>query len=431
MSMIKVENLTFAYPSGYDNVFENVSFQIDTDWKLGFVGRNGRGKTTFLKLLMGKYPYLGRITASTIFDYFPYKVSAETDILWQPFDTLSKGQQTKAMLAALFLNSGHFLLIDEPTNHLDMKGHQTVAAYLKKKKGFILVSHDRNFLYGCVDHILSINRADIEVQSGNFSSWFENFQKNQTAEIAKNQQLQKDMERLKKAADRTDSWAGKVEASKYGNGPVDRGYIGHKSAKMMKRAKSIKSRQQKAAEEKSTLLKNIEKTEVLKISPLKYKTDRLALDGKNGSGKSSILKLVAGRGDIPEYRGNISIGSNLAVSYVPQDASFLKGSLSEFAEAQNIDESLFKTILRKMDFERVQFEKNMEDFSEGQKKKVLLAGSLCQQAHLYIWDEPLNFIDIYSRMQIQQLIEDFSPTMIFVEHDEAFRDAIATGVVRL
>ena len=431
MSMIKVENLTFAYPSGYDNVFENVSFQIDTDWKLGFVGRNGRGKTTFLKLLMGKYPYLGHITASTIFDYFPYKVSAETDILWQPFDTLSKGQQTKAMLAALFLNSGYFLLIDEPTNHLDMKGRQTVAAYLKKKKGFILVSHDRNFLDGCVDHILSINRADIEVQSGNFSSWFENFQKNQTAEIAKNQRLQKDMERLKKAADRTDSWAGKVEASKYGNGPVDRGYIGHKSAKVMKRAKSIKSRQQKAAEEKSTLLKNIEKTEVLKISPLKYKTDRLALDGKNGSGKSSILKLVAGRGDIPEYRGNISIGSNLAVSYVPQDASFLKGSLSEFAEAQNIDGSLFKTILRKMDFERVQFEKNMEDFSEGQKKKVLLAGSLCQRAHLYIWDEPLNFIDIYSRMQIQQLIEDFSPTMIFVEHDEAFRDAIATGVVRL
>lgn len=242
-----------------------------------------------MKLLMGKYPYLGRITASTIFDYFPYKVSdenwmtydalseicptaqqweferelslleAETDILWQPFDTLSKGQQTKAMLAALFLNSGHFLLIDEPTNHLDMKGRQTVAAYLKKKKGFILVSHDRNFLDGCVDHILSINRADIEVQSGNFSSWFENFQKNQTAEIVKNQRLQKDMERLKKAAERTDSWAGKVEASKYGNGPVDRGYIGHKSAKMMKRAKSIKSRQQKAAGRKINALKKYRK----------------------------------------------------------------------------------------------------------------------------------------------------------------------------
>ena len=72
--MIRVENLTFAYPSGYDNIFENVSFQIDTDWKLGFVGRNGRGKTTFLNLLQGKYEYSGTIQASVQFDYFPYPV---------------------------------------------------------------------------------------------------------------------------------------------------------------------------------------------------------------------------------------------------------------------------------------------------------------------------------------------------------------------
>ena len=68
MSQIKINNLTFSYPGGYDNVFENASFQIDTDWKLGFIGRNGRGKTTFLKLLMGKYPYQGSITASVAFD---------------------------------------------------------------------------------------------------------------------------------------------------------------------------------------------------------------------------------------------------------------------------------------------------------------------------------------------------------------------------
>ena len=68
MSQIKVSDLTFAYPGSYDNVFENASFQIDTDWKLGFTGRNGRGKTTFLKLLMGQYPYQGSITASVAFD---------------------------------------------------------------------------------------------------------------------------------------------------------------------------------------------------------------------------------------------------------------------------------------------------------------------------------------------------------------------------
>ncbi|MDE7124472.1 MAG: ATP-binding cassette domain-containing protein, partial [Eubacterium sp.] len=77
------------------------------------------------------------------------------------------------------------------------------------------------------------------------------------------------------------------------------------------------------------------------------------------------------------------------------------------------------------------FGKNIQDFSEGQKKKVLIAKCLCEQAHLYVWDEPLNFIDVYSRMQIEQLINDFSPTMIFVEHDSAFRDRIATKTVKL
>ena len=90
---------------------------------------------------------------------------------------------------------------------------------------------------------------------------------------------------------------------------------------------------------------------------------------------------------------------------------------------------MFKAILRKLDFERIQFEKDIRDFSGGQKKKVLIAKSLCEQAHLYVWDEPLNFIDVYSRIQIQHLIEEFLPTLIFVEHDKAFREGIATKSV--
>ena len=190
MSMIKIENLTFSYPTSYDNVFENVSFQVDTDWKLGFVGRNGRGKTTFLNLLLGKYEYSGKILSSVQFDYFPYPVSdknritedilqeicplaeewelmrelsyldVDVDVLWRPFETLSNGEQTKVLIAALFLNEGHFLLIDEPTNHLDAKARKSVAAYLKKKKGFILVSHDRRFLDDCVDYMEPLKPRD-------------------------------------------------------------------------------------------------------------------------------------------------------------------------------------------------------------------------------------------------------------------------------
>jgi len=187
MSLIDVANLTFAYDGSYDNIFENVSFQIDTDWKLGFTGRNGRGKTTFFHLLLGKYEYSGSISASVSFEYFPYEVvdkenttinvgdsiclnyfhwelmrelnllDVSEDVLHRPFYTLSNGEQTKVLLVALFLKENSFLLIDEPTNHLDMKARKLVSNYLKSKQGYILVSHDRAFLDNCIDHILSIN----------------------------------------------------------------------------------------------------------------------------------------------------------------------------------------------------------------------------------------------------------------------------------
>ena len=486
MSMIKVEDLTFSYPGSYDDIFENVSFTIDTDWRLGFVGRNGRGKTTFLNLLMGRYEYQGSIISSVEFDYFPYPVEnmslmtldiltdvcpqaeewelmrelnyleVDQDVLWRPFETLSNGERTKVLLAALFLNEGHFLLIDEPTNHLDTAGRELLASYLRKKKGFILVSHDRHFLDGCVDHILSINRMDIEVRAGDFSSWFQDFQKKQEAEAAMDKRLRSDISRLKRSARRTADWSDKVEASKIG--AADKGYVGHMAAKMMKRSKSIEQRQQKAIEEKQKLLKNVETAESLKLSPLSYHSDRLIsfsevsvlydgikacgpvtfsvhrgdrliLEGRNGSGKSSLLKLMTGASI--EHEGKLSIGSGLIISYVPQDTSSLQGSISELEQSHGLDAALFRAILRKLGFDRVMFEKDMSDFSEGQKKKVLIAKSLCEKAHLYIWDEPLNFIDIYSRMQIEELILEYCPTMVLVEHDRAFRERVGTRTVAL
>ena len=100
-----------------------------------------------------------------------------------------------------------------------------------------------------------------------------------------------------------------------------------------------------------------------------------------------------------------------------------------FSKKYNIDESLFKAILRKLDFSRIQFEKDIENFSGGQKKKVLIAKSLCEEAHIYIWDEPLNFIDVLSRIQLEDLILKYQPTMIFVEHDKIFSEKIATKVI--
>lgn len=495
MSLINVTNLTFAYDGSYDNIFENVSFQIDTDWKLGFTGRNGRGKTTFLNLLLGKYEYSGKISAKVNFEYFPFEVKnrkintidvieeicpdyvhwevmrelslleVSDDVLYRPFSTLSNGEQTKVLLAALFLKENSFLLIDEPTNHLDMNARQIVSGYLKSKHGFILVSHDRAFLDNCVDHILSINKTNIEIQRGNFSSWWANKELQDNFELAENEKLKKDIQRLASAAKRTSDWSDRAEARKIGFDPTKteksagrRPHEAAKAKKMMSRSKSIQERQQSAIEEKSRLLKNIENTEKLKISQLDYhsdrlaelddvsifygektacrgvsfnieKGDRIALSGRNGSGKSSLIKLICGE-DI-SYTGTFRRASQLKISYVSQDTSHLNGNLTGYARENDIDESLFKAILRKLDFSRVQFEKDMSDFSGGQKKKVLIARSLCEKVHLHIWDEPLNFIDVLSRMQIEELLLEYTPTILFVEHDIEFRRNIATKVVEL
>ena len=274
MSMIQAEHLTFFYPGSPDPVFEDAAFQIDTRWRLGLIGRNGRGKTTLLRLLMGEYPHEGTLAASESFGYFPSPVpkperltaevledlcpeaeswrfpkelgllGVEEEALWRPFSTLSGGERTKALLAALFLQEGRFPLIDEPTNHLDAQGRELAAAYLRRQRGFLLVSHDRRFLDGCVDHILALNRSDIQVQAGNYSSWRDNFDRFQQFEEAKDERLRKDVRRLQKAARQTSVWSDRVESSK--TGAYDKGFVGHKSAKMMKRAKSLEARQEKA-----------------------------------------------------------------------------------------------------------------------------------------------------------------------------------------
>lgn len=324
MAQINVSNLTFGYEGSYDTIFENVSFSIDTSWKLGFVGRNGKGKTTFLQLLLGKYEYQGAITRSVVFDYFPYpvkqkdlertaaelmedwkagveswrvlceleKVDMDAELLYRPFGTLSFGERTRVMLAVLF--SG--------------ENEQGDRVFLKGKNG-----------------------------------------------------------------------CGKSSLIKY------------------------------------ILTQNLQNSSNGGIEKRK-----ITMSGcENLSGENIMAT------------GTCSIASNLVISYINQDTSHLSGTLKEFAKKQEIDEPMLLSMLRSLDLDREQFVKNMEEFSEGQKKKVLIAASLLTPAHLYLWDEPLNYIDVFSRMQIEKLIAQFQPTMLIVEHDARFARKLATKVVEL
>lgn len=543
MSQIKVNDLTFSYEGSPDLIFDHVSFTIDSSWKLGFIGRNGKGKTTFLNLLMGKYEYMGSIDKTVMCDYFPYKIEpadrersaddlmytwkpdveswrvlremadldADPAILYRPVDTLSFGELTKVMLAVLFAGENDFLLIDEPTNHLDSEAREVLKNYLAGKSGFILVSHDRDLLDSCVDHVLVLMRSNIEVQSGNFSSWQDNKERADAFAEAENDKHLKEIRRLKNAMVRSQNWASKSESTKIGFDPVKehdrsisaRSYIGAKTKKMESRSSAFQKRMEKSIKEQEGLLDDLEQIRDLHIYPLNHykdvlveaenltlkyadsdepvisglsfkvrRGDRVLVEGRNGCGKSTLIKTIlasagadggfikssAGAGGVAGDRdivgdagdggvagvsagrsagesivasGMLRTAPNLQISYISQDTSGLHGSLREQARVNDIDYSLFLTVLRQLAFEQAEFSRRIEDFSEGQKKKVLIATSLLTPAHIYIWDEPLNYVDVFSRMQLEKVIKEYSPTMLIVEHDARFDRDITTETIRI
>ena len=324
------------------------------------------------------------------------------------------------------------------------------------------MSHDRAFLDACTDHTLALNRTGPELVQGNFSVWYQEKERRDQRETARNEALRGEIRRLEQASRRTSLWSDRVEQSKYGSRNSglrpDRGYLGHKSAKLMQRAKNLETRQQRAIQEKTALLQDVERADSLKLCPLRHHSQRLlegrdlvvlhggrpanfpvrftlehgqrlCLSGGNGSGKTSLLRLVLG--EEPEYIGSLWRASGLTISYVPQRADRLCGFPVALAEERGLDRTQFFTVLRKLDFSRPMLERDMTEYSAGQQKKLLLAASLCQSAHLYVWDEPLNYIDLFSRIQLEELILEYQPTMLLVEHDRTFCRRVGTDFLLL
>lgn len=496
MGTIQIENVSFKYDQMVDNLFDSLNLKIDESWKLGLIGRNGRGKTTLLKLLLGKLDYQGKVVSNLNFYYYPQtvvdknvptvevvkslahledydlwkieieldKLQVDSEVLQQEFATLSPGEQTKVLLAILFIDESGFQLIDEPTNHLDIEGRKIVSDYLKNKKGFIVISHDKAFLNPVIDHVISINRTDVDVYKGNFDTWQENKDRQDQSELNQKDQLKKDIHRLHETAVKRENWSNQSESQKNKKHytekvNLDKGFLGHKSAKMMKKAKAATKRANEAIDEKQSLLKNIEIEEPITLNyeevkhpdvlvtvdnlqlqhdeiktPLvDFKVKRntiVAVLGPNGIGKTTIFKQILGLPQPFTQTGEIHVANNLKISYLRQDNE-LVGSIKELAIAKKIEPEMVYSNLRKLGFERYLFEQPVEQMSQGQRRKVALAISLSEPANLYFWDEPLNYLDVITRQQIIDAIKKQHPTMLLIDHDQDLIEAVATKKIEL
>ncbi len=502
MSNIRISKLTFRYDDSSNNIFNNLNLNLDSTWKLGLVGRNGRGKTTFLNLLRGKLKGLGMIQTKLTFSYFPVEIKDENNLtlyelqkqssfeewelerelnlmgvdpalLWQPFKTLSGGEQTKVLLALSFTDQNSFPLIDEPTNHLDEDSRKQVAVYLSKHdQGYIVVSHDRDFLNKITNHILAIENTEIHLYQGNFASYEETKKRRDEFNEAKNEKLRGEVRRLNAAYQKNLMFAERSESTK-NCGRKYKGKINHRAfhplsydvtkiaANDMRRAKNIEHRLSKNIDEKKNLMVNIEDVPELSMNfssdyhdtlleakhfGLEFNDGKklfkdlnlivkkhgvIALEGKNGTGKTTFLKYILGKKENLKATGDCILTNGLKVSYLPQDFTEYTGTIKEFAEKQKISYEELLNNLKKMGFPRSSFSTPIEEMSMGQQKRVALAKSLVEPANLYLWDEPANYLDVFNQDQLINLLKKNKPAMLLIEHDQYFIDQVAEQKVAL
>ena len=497
MSNIKISNLSFKYTDSIENIFNNLNLDLDSSWKLGLVGRNGRGKTTFLNLLQGKLQGTGAIQSKLEFNYFPLNVKnkeqltlyaleehvqfdqwelerelnlmqVDTNLIWQPFNTLSGGEQTKVLLALSFINKDAFPLIDETTNHLDEKSRIQVVRYLQKhSQGYIVVSHDRDFLNQITNHILAIEHTEIHLYQGNYASYEDTKEKRDKFNQEKNEKLRGQIKALNESRQRIKGYSLQSENNKKASAhkneihaDINKGFFGHKAAKIMKRSKNIERRMDKDIQDRKGLMTNVESVPELEMNfqpnyhstlletrhlDLKVKDKKLfkdlnliirnrgivSLEGKNGAGKSTFLKSILNKSTDVTYQGILNLTNGLRVSYLPQDFVEYSGTLAEFSQKEHLSYEKILNVLRKMGFPRSSFETRIEEMSIGQQKRVSIAKSLVEEADFYLWDEPANYLDVFNQDQLIDVLRKTKPAMLLVEHDEYFISQVASKRIEL
>ena len=368
----------------------------------------------------------------------------DKSILHQSYNNLSGGEKTLVQLAKALLNKPDLFLLDEPTNHLDIDRIEWLEGYIKSFKGAtVIVSHDRYFLDKMSNKILAINNGFAKVYATNYSGYLQEVEHEFEKQMAdyKNQQLiiKRLEERIKYFSERGMATNSSTLCDRAHSLQTQLDRIKKNAVQRPKETKKIDVGFKEDKKSSKTIVgtKNLTvvvpngKTILKNVNVNICAKEKVALIGANGSGKSTFIKTVMGKQDL-QVLGEVFVGPSVKVGYLPQIIEFKNGKqglLEYFKEELALNEQQARRILAKFQFYKEDVNKKVENLSGGEKIRVKLAELLQQKINTLIFDEPTNHIDIPTKEVLEDAIESFDGTLIFVSHDRFFINKFADKVI--
>ena len=438
--ILNVSMLSKAYVG--KTVLKDVSFHLEDKEKAAIVGINGSGKTTLLRCILGiEEADEGSIAFSKEkkMDYLAQQ-HADIETENEDYDTLSGGQKTRKRLEEILQEKPDLLILDEPTNHLDIGSIQWLEKVLKRYDGAVLlVSHDRYFLDRIVTKVIDLERGKVRMYQGNYSAYaekkrqlreaewkaFQNQQaeiKHQEAVIEKLKQFNR--EKSIKRAESREKMLLKVER-------LEKPEELENEMKLLFSSRESSGNDVLMAKE---LGKSYDGKRLFSHGTFSLqKGEHVALIGDNGTGKTTLLKILNGL--IQADEGEFRLGSKVKIAYYDQEHAVLNMEKTLFDEIQDsypdMNNTKVRNVLAAFLFTGDDVYKRIQDLSGGEQGRVSLAKLMLSDANFLILDEPTNHLDIQGKEVLEEAIRNYEGTVLYVSHDRYFINKTATRIIEL